>query len=67
MSIHSVDNILIISSRSFIFLLFSEILNNSDIKLIHFASSFTFSFQLSSGLKFWISLSLSTINLTATD
>ncbi len=36
-------------------------------KSIHLAFNTTFIFQLSSGLKFWISRSLSTINFTATD
>gem|GEM_PF-2204694 len=55
------------SSHDLIFLPLPLIFANSAKNVIPLAVSATFTFQDSSGLKFLISLSLSTISFTATD
>jgi len=55
------------SSCDLIFLPFPEILLSSAMNVTQLPVRLTFNFQLSSGLNAFISLSLSTINLTATD
>jgi hypothetical protein len=62
------------SSFELKFFTFHQIFDNMALNFISFSFSFQLSnfssiltFQLSSGLKFFISLSLSTINFTATD
>jgi len=62
-----VARIFLSSISSFIFFHFPEILRSSALKFTPSTSKRTFNFQLSSGLKSIISLSLSTISFTATD
>jgi hypothetical protein len=66
-SLNNVERTFKTSSLVLKILFFHQILDNTALKLLAQYDNSTEIFQLSSGLKFCISLSLSTINFTATD